>query len=147
MARNNSNPSNPLPILRELALAYPEVEEGIACEGTSLECRTVKVQNKAFVFLGQSDLRLKLSASLSEAAKLATKDPGRYNAGKNGWIKVTFGPGEPPSLGLLERWLDESYRLFAPDQPAASKTQSDRLSRAPRTLKAKARSSKTKRRA
>jgi len=46
--------------LRKLALGYPGTEEGVACEGTALEKRTVKARGKAFVFLGVSEVLLKL---------------------------------------------------------------------------------------
>jgi hypothetical protein len=106
--------------LRKFALRYPEAEEGIACEGTEVESRTVKVRNKAFVFLGKTDVRLKLRDSLSEAAELAAKEPDCYNVGAPGWVKATFRPGQSPPAGLLERWIDESYRLLAPKQLVAS---------------------------
>lgn len=60
--------------LRKLALRYPDAEEGVACEGTAIEKRTVKAGKKAFVFLGVSDVLLKLDESLPEATRLARKD-------------------------------------------------------------------------
>lgn len=106
--------------LRTLALRYPEAQEGVACEGTSAEKVTVKAQRKAFLFLGVSDAMLKLRESLAEAAELASKEPGRYKIGAHGWVTVTFGDGEPSPLDVLERWIDESYRLVAPKQLVAS---------------------------
>ncbi len=47
----------PVEALRKLALALPEVEEGVSCAGTALERRTVKVRDKAFVFLGAKPKR------------------------------------------------------------------------------------------
>jgi hypothetical protein len=105
--------------LRNIALSYPEAQEGIACAGTALESRTVKVRNKAFLFLGTNDVMVKLGESLAEATKLASKTLGWYKAGANGWVKVTFGDGDSPPPGLLERWIDESYRLLAPKQLVA----------------------------
>ena len=100
--------------LQKLALRYPEAQEGIACAGTALESKTIKVGNKAFLFLGEKDVRLKLGESLAEAAKLAAKVPGRYEVGVHGWVKLTFSNDETPPLDLLKRWIDESYRLLAP---------------------------------
>jgi hypothetical protein len=105
--------------LRELALKYPETEEGIACAGTALEKRTIKVRNKAFLFLGKADVMLKLRDSLTEAAKLAAKAPDVYKAGANGWVTVKLDAGASPSLDVLARWIDESYRLLAPKQLTA----------------------------
>ena len=88
------------------ALAHPETEEGVACEGTALERRTVKVKKKAFLFLGTLDAMVKLGASKAEAKRLGLK------VGSTGWVKVTFKGGPP--VQVLRRWVDESYRLMAP---------------------------------
>ncbi len=98
--------------LRKLALRHPDAEEGVACEVTAVEKRTVKAGKKAFVFLGVSDVMLKLAESLPEARRLASKDPS-YRVGANGWVKATFGDGASPPLDLLAKWIDESHRLAA----------------------------------
>ena len=104
--------------LRVIALRYPEAEEGIACRGTSLECSTFKARKKAFLFIGAANVRVKLQDSLAEAAKLAAKEPDRYKVGAHGWVEVKFTSDEPPPLEVLERWIDESYRLLVPKQLA-----------------------------
>ena len=104
--------SNTRLALRTLALRYPGVEEGVACEGTKLEKRTLKVGKKAFLFLGPADAMLKLRSSVGEAARLAAKEPDRFKIGANGWATIRFG-GEVIPLALLKKWVDESYRLFA----------------------------------
>src|SRR5947209_8199382 len=110
--------------LRKLALKYPEVEEGIACKGTVVECATFKARGKAFLFLARTNLRLKLGESLAEAVALAAKEPGRYEVGAHGWIKVTIGD-DPLPLDVLTRWIDESYRLLAQrGAPTADSTKS-----------------------
>ncbi len=114
------NRSELLRALRRSALGYPEAREGIACEGTPIEKRTFKARDKAFLFLGATDAMVKLGASLAEATGLAAKEPGRYRAGAGGWVKVTFTDDDGPPLDLLERWIDESYRLLAPRSLAAS---------------------------
>lgn len=114
--------------LRKVAMRHPGVEEGIACEGTALERRTLKVRNKAFVFLGASDVMLKLDGSLAEAAKLAKQAPARFKAGSGGWVKISLTPEPAPPLALFTRWIDESYALFAAGPAAA---------RAPKKKKAK----------
>ena len=105
--------------LRQLALQYPEAEEGIACKGTAIECSTFKARDKAFLFVGAGVIRLKLHASLPEATKLAAKEPSRYKVGANGWIAVTVSDNLPPPLDVMVRWIDESYRLLAPKQLTA----------------------------
>jgi hypothetical protein len=105
--------------LRAAAMQYPEVEEGVACKGTAIECSTFKARNKAFLFVGAKEIRLKLSQSLPEANKLADKEPGRYNVGSSGWVKVTLDRVKTPPLDTLKRWIEESYRLLAPKQLVA----------------------------
>ncbi len=97
--------------LRSLALKFPEVEEGIACKGTAIECPTFMARKKTFLFLNASGMRLKLGKSLVKANKLAAKQPDRYLVGDGGWVRITFGDSQFPS-GLLEQWVDESYRLL-----------------------------------
>src|SRR5688572_15785556 len=84
--------------LRSAALRFPEAEEGIACEGTALEKRTIKARNKAFLFLGATDAMLKLHDSVAEATKLASKQPDRYKVGAHGWVTVSFRNGESLSI-------------------------------------------------
>jgi YjbR len=97
-------------------MRFPEVEEGIACKGTAIECVTFHTRKKTFLFVGKAELRLKLDESLAMAAKLAKTEPERFVVGGTAWIKVTFSPDSPPPLDILERWIDESYRLIAPKQ-------------------------------
>jgi len=91
--------------LRKRALRHPDTTEGIACEGTALEKRTVKAGSKAFLFLGLSDAMFKLTDSAAEATRLGLK------VGKSGWVSVKLD-GAPP-LARLEKWVDESYRAVA----------------------------------
>ena len=106
--------------LRRLALEYPGAQEGVACQGTSLEKRTVKAGDKAFLFLGRTDAMFKLRESLPEATRLASREPGRYRVGGHGWVTMTLSADEPMLLDVLERWIDESYRLLAPAKLVAS---------------------------
>jgi len=114
--------------LRKVALAHPHTEEGVACEGTPVERRTVKAKKKAFVFLGMGDAMVKLRESLPEANALARKNPAAYRVGANGWVKATFGPEGPP-LDLLAKWIAESYRLAIGTGPEA-KTEKDTKAKA-----------------
>lgn len=120
MLQPGEDDSAPMDMLRRFALRYPGAEEGIACAGTSLETRTVMAQNKAFLFLGGTDVRLKLHDSLPDAIDLAAKEPDRCKAGDSGWVKLTLRGDDHPPLELLERWIDESYRLLAPKKLVAS---------------------------
>jgi hypothetical protein len=95
------------------AAKLPGAEEGVACAGTALESRTLKIGGKAFAFFGPSDLRVKLSRSLPAAEKLARTKPGSCIPSAAGWTKCTLGPGMLP-VTTLAKWIHESYRLFAP---------------------------------
>ncbi len=99
--------------LRSLALAFPEVVEGDSCVK-----RSFKARKKGFLYLGENaagyNVMVKLGPSLEEAQALASKRPDSWSVGKGGWAILKFDPSEHPPKGLLERWLEESYRLQAP---------------------------------
>lgn len=113
MTRNMAADGETAQALRRAALRYPEVEEGIACKGTPLECATFKARNKAFLFVGAAEAKVKLRESQAEATKLASEQPSRYKIGPQGWATVRFSDAEPPPLELPARWIDESYRAVA----------------------------------
>jgi hypothetical protein len=109
--------------LRKVALRYPGTEEGVACEGTPIESRTVKARNKAFLFLTVGHARLKLRESLPEATKLSRKRPDQLQVGSGGWVKASLGADGSTPVDVLERWIGESYRLMAgPPVAAGSRT-------------------------
>jgi hypothetical protein len=135
-------------VLRTIALRYPEAQEGVACAGTVIEKRTITVRKKAFLFMGATDLMLKLGESLPEVAALAAREPSRYKAGKGGWVTLRFSDGKPPPLDVLKRWVDESYRLLAPEQlvamlPAQGAPVATAAKRAPKKAPKKASGRKT----
>lgn len=130
MARRNGPTSEPGKALRALALRHPGVEEGVACEGTVLEKRTLRVGGKAFLFLGPRDAMLKLRESLAEATRLTKEEPARYRAGAGGWVKVSFGPEAPADFALLARWIAESHRVLG-DASAPAKRKAARAKKAP----------------
>jgi hypothetical protein len=105
--------------LRSFASKLPDVEEGIACEGTALEKVTYKVRKKAFLFLGTKDLMLKLSDSRREAEKLAAKEPAHFKIGSSGWVSVQL-EGDPP-LATLQKWIVESHRGHADEKVTVAK--------------------------
>ena len=92
MVKKNSGTSSAA-VLRARAAAYPDVAVGVACKGTSLESTTFNVRNKAFLFLRELDMRLKLEQSLPEAIRLGKSNPG-IRAGANGWVHVTLAGTE-----------------------------------------------------
>lgn len=128
MKKQAAKRSDVATVLREAALGLPETEEGIACAGTALESRTVKVRGKAFLFLGVTKAMLKLKESLAEATALAARQPAACKVGANGWTNVTVaGEGiEPPPVEMLVRWIGESYRLFASEGPSGPKKSAKR---------------------
>ena len=105
--------------IRAHALRYPGTSEKGVCVNRAIQAGT-----KSFVFMGVKptghyDFRLKLADSYSEAESLAEEHPDRYVPGKHGWTHVKYGPKDKPPRGLLERWVDESYRLIAPKKLVA----------------------------
>ncbi len=113
----------PMQALRKAALRYPGAEEGVACEGTPIESRTVKARNKAFLFLTTGHARLKLRESLPEATKLAQKRPDQFQVGSGGWVKASLNADGSTPIEVLERWIGESYRLMGGTPlPAGVKT-------------------------
>ena len=92
---------------RSVALSYPEVEEGSSCNKAAF-----KVKGKSFLFLGPEDggynIMVKLAASRAEAETMDGVEVGPH------WITARFKDSARLSSGLVERWIDESYRALAP---------------------------------
>jgi hypothetical protein len=57
---------------------------------------------------------VKLDRSLKEATQFEAKDAECCKVGANGWVAVYLDSAHCPPLDVLERWIDESYRLNAP---------------------------------
>ncbi len=118
MKRSTRTESGPVGALRRVALGFPEAQEGTTCSKSSFRAR-----NKAFLFVGVDgnsyNAMVKLRDSLPEAASLASKEPDHYAVGGHDWVTVTFGHDEAPPPGVLERWIDESYRLLVHKQLVA----------------------------
>ena len=115
MAAAYESPTALVQALRSIALAIPDCVEGVACQGTPLESHSFGVRGKSFLFLTLHDsgctVRLKLRGSQAEATRLGMESPGRFVLGAHGWATVTLAPGESAPSGLIERWIDESYRV------------------------------------
>jgi hypothetical protein len=125
-AANETDRGGVLEKLAAMAKRLPDVEEGVACAGTVVESRTMKVKGKAFLFLRAGQAMVKLDGSLPEAEKAAKKSPGCIFPGSGGWTKILFKDG-PPEMPLMERWIRESYGLVAgpkaaPKRPVARKS-------------------------
>jgi predicted DNA-binding protein (MmcQ/YjbR family) len=82
--------------------------------------RVVKVGPKIFLFLGSDDpavgpggMGVKLTASHDEAMSTPGARPSGYGLGRAGWVSIPL-TDVPPPVGVLERWVRESYRNVAP---------------------------------
>ena len=100
--------------LTKLALSYPE-----AYEDHPWGENVVKVNKKIFVFFGVPEKgRLMVGVKLPDGADFALTfpfaEPTGYGLGKAGWVTCTFTTGDDPPVGLLEDWIDESFRTVAP---------------------------------
>lgn len=97
------------------ALTLPEAWEDHPWEET-----VAKVRKRVFVFFGgdagsEPLMTVKLDAAREEALAIGAR-PAGYGLGRAGW--VSLGCSVAP-LGLLEDWIEESYRLIAPKRLAA----------------------------
>jgi len=82
-----------------------------------------KVGKKVFVFLGSQDsdnpgMTVKLRESHDHALSIPGAAPTGYGLGKSGWVDVPFR-GSPPPFDVLKDWVEESYRLVAPQKLVA----------------------------
>lgn len=111
MAKREPLECPPVKVLRALAMQYPEAEEGTSCNKLSFKAR-----KKAFLYVGADaesyNVMLKLTDSIAEAEKLGAKSDA-YSPGNNGWTRIIMPLDDAPPAGLLERWIDESYRALA----------------------------------
>lgn len=98
--------------LRELALSYPGVTETTSCNKVAF-----KTGKKSFLFVGEKEdswnMMFKLDESLDEMRLLEEKKPENHSVGSKGWITLRFPTGKGPTKKQVERWVDESFRLFA----------------------------------
>jgi predicted DNA-binding protein (MmcQ/YjbR family) len=116
---HTTDPNHPTELaLREYGLSFPGTREDFPWGH-----RALKVGAKVFVFMGADDkgwgLSVKLPVSANEALALPFALPTGYGLGKSGWVSAQFPKGEVPPLGLLKRWVRESYCAIAPKKLAA----------------------------
>jgi predicted DNA-binding protein (MmcQ/YjbR family) len=81
-----------------------------------------KVNEKVFAFLGTGDradpaMSVKLHDSREQALFSPGAEPTGYGLGRAGWVTVPFK--DAPPLGVLEDWVEESYRMVAPKRLVA----------------------------
>lgn len=99
--------------IRSMALGFPETTEGSSCVN-----RAFKAAGKNFAFLGEreneTNLRLKLDASLQDIESRVASGDTRFEVGQFGWTMLRFAPEDPPPTTDLDRWITESFRLLAP---------------------------------
>jgi len=101
--------------LRDYALTFPQVTED-----SPWGHRAMKVNKKAFVFLGgeanpkELSMSVKLPQSRDMAADLPFAEPTGYGLGKSGWVTARFTKVADVPMDLLRAWIDESYRAIAP---------------------------------
>ena len=100
--------------VRERALAYPETTEEFPWGD-----RVAKVKGKVFVFLGDDEnghfgCSLKLPKSHALALELPFASPTPYGLGKSGWVSLRGKELQTAPFGMLEEWLEESFRAVAP---------------------------------
>lgn len=102
-------------VLRRFAMRLPEAEEGTSCVN-----RAFRARGKAFAYLGMKadryKLMVKLTASIPRAEALQKRRPDSYSVGKHGWTTVWLRHTEKAPKGLLEGWIEESYRVLAHPQ-------------------------------
>jgi predicted DNA-binding protein (MmcQ/YjbR family) len=105
--------------LRAFGLAMPEAVEDFPWGHTAL-----KVRGKTFVWLDKSEGKLSLTVKLPVSRDFTLvfdfAEPAGYGLGRSGWISCRFGADEAVDLGLLKRWIAESYRAVAPKKLAAA---------------------------
>src|ERR1051326_5640242 len=105
-------------VMLEAALRLEGVEQGIACEGTAVESRTVKTNGRAFLFLSPKKAYFKLGPSYPEAQE-AAKAGEAVRPGAGGWTSLMWDAPCPVSPAVLRRWVKESHDLVAAGpQPA-----------------------------
>lgn len=126
---------SPSAALRAYALSLPGATEHFPWGE-----RVAKVAKKVFVFLGHADadqatasaakaknigtpggisLSVKLPSSRDAVLSLPFAEPTGYGLGKSGWVTLRFAPGERVPVGLIQTWIEESYRAIAPRKQVA----------------------------
>jgi predicted DNA-binding protein (MmcQ/YjbR family) len=78
-----------------------------------------KVGKKIFVFFGPSSISVKLPESGPEALGVPGAVPTGYGLGRHGWVTVPSKGKGAPAGGVLQDWVEESFRTVAPKKLVA----------------------------
>jgi predicted DNA-binding protein (MmcQ/YjbR family) len=105
----------PADALVEHALSYPGAWRDVPWEGDVV----AKVGKKIFVFFGPTTISVKLPESGDQARSLPGAEPTSYGLGRHGWVTVPIAGKGAPAMGVLEDWVEESYRTVAPKKQVA----------------------------
>ena len=109
MMSRTIDPTEPI---REKAASFPEVAKGTSCNQSSF-----KAGKGSFLFIGPGAKEVgfkamfKLEYSMSQARKLASKEPDRFEVGSTGWVTTRFTAEKPLPKSIWEKWLQESYDI------------------------------------
>ncbi len=104
--------TDPTEPIREQAAAFPEVARGTSCNQSSF-----KAGKGTFLFIGPGakgvgfKAMFKLKASMSQAHKLASQQPDRFEVGSTGWVTARFTAQKPLPKSIWQKWLRESYDI------------------------------------
>jgi predicted DNA-binding protein (MmcQ/YjbR family) len=96
--------------LEAFALNFPGAWSDTPWDGDIV----IKVGKKIFVFFAETSLAVKLPDSADQALAAPGAVPTSYGLGKHGWVTVPFTGKGAPDLGVVEDWIEESYRTVAP---------------------------------
>jgi len=100
------------------ALAFPEAWQDMPWDGDVV----AKVGKKIFVFFGSGEdptVGVKLPQSAEQALLSEAVTPTGYGLGKWGWVTVRLAAPDAPERGVVEDWIEESYRAVAPKKLVA----------------------------
>ena len=103
---------DPTEPIREKAASFPKVAKGTSCNQSSF-----KAGKGSFLFVGPGakgvgyKAMFKLQTSMSQAEKLASKDPDRFEVGSTGWVTTRFTTEKPLPKSIWAKWLQESYDI------------------------------------
>ena len=99
--------------VRKHALAMPE-----AVEDFPWGHRAFRIGKKVFLFTAWDDgvfsVTVKLPESQAVALMLPFAEPTGFGMGRSGWVTARFKGRDTVPVGLLCRWIDESYQAIAP---------------------------------
>ncbi len=99
--------------IRKYALSFPETREDHPWGHSAF-----KVKNKTFVFMSLEEtgvgISVKLNESLFNALALPFTEPTPYGLGKSGWVSATLPLDRDVPTSLIDKWIEESFRLIAP---------------------------------